>query len=117
MATAKQATTTIEVKLVTSSFGNLQPQIEFLVPQGTHHRRISALLHQVAAEVELRTPEHEKWCVEIAAHSMGGSVHLELLKATPAEAERGMKLLQTLANVLRSGAKGASSNPLLGAAR
>ena len=110
MAT-KQATTTIEVNLATSRHGSLQPQIEFLVPRDTHHRRISALLHQVAAEVELRTPEHEKWCVEIEAHGMGGLVHLELLKATPAEAERGMKLLRTLANFLR----GKGTNPLLAA--
>lgn len=112
---AKRTATTIEANLATTSYGSLQPQIEILVPQGTHYRRINALLHQVTAEIELRTPASEGWCVYPEAHSEGGTVRLELFKATPAEAERGMKLLQTLVDFLRS--RGESANILPGAGR
>jgi hypothetical protein len=57
----------------------------------------SAAIHKLAAEVELATPEHERWVVETETLYEGrGRVYLELADGTPAEAERGMAMLKKL---------------------
>lgn len=87
-----------------SRYGTAEPQIEIRIPAGsvscptrTSHRMLSAALHKLAAEVELATPAQERWIVQIASFSNShGRVYLELIDATPAEAERGMTTLKTL---------------------
>jgi hypothetical protein len=50
-----------------------------------------------AADLELATPERERWIVQTESfYDARGRVYLELADATPAEAERGMALLKTL---------------------
>lgn len=67
-----------------------EPQIEIRLPKGTSHRLVSAALHKFAAEVELATPERERWIVQTESfYDACGRVYLELADATPAEAERG----------------------------
>ncbi|MFO0667462.1 MAG: hypothetical protein U0174_26160 [Polyangiaceae bacterium] len=55
------------------------------------------MLHKLAADVELATPERERWIVQTESfNDARGRVHLKLADATPAEAERGMALLKKL---------------------
>ena len=58
---------------------------------------MSAALHKLAADVELATPERERWIVQAETfYDSRGRVYLELADATPAEAERGMAMLKKL---------------------
>lgn len=51
----------------------------------------------MAAEVELATPERERWIVQTESfYDARGRVYLSLADATPAEAERGMAMLKKL---------------------
>jgi hypothetical protein len=55
------------------------------------------VLHKLAAEVELATPEREGWIVQTESfYDARGRVYLELADVTPAEAERGMAFLKQL---------------------
>ncbi len=45
-------------------YGTAEPQIEIRLPKGPGHRLVSAALHQFAADVELATPERERWIVQ-----------------------------------------------------
>ena len=56
---------------------------------------MKAALHKLAAEIELVTPASERWCVNTEDFNESGRVYLELADATPAEAARGMALLET----------------------
>ena len=59
---------------------------------------MSAALHKLAADVELATPERERWIVQTESfYDARGRVYLELADATRAEAERGLALLKTIA--------------------
>lgn len=58
---------------------------------------MNAALHKLAAEVELTTPERERWIVQTESfYDARGRVYLELADATSAEAERGMAVLKKL---------------------
>lgn len=88
----------ITVARATSEFGTPQPQIEIRMPRGTHHRRLLAALHLLAAEAEAATPVGERWCVQIeAATNERGRVYLELAVGGEGEAERGLALLRGIA--------------------
>ena len=90
-----QATTTVSQG--ESRYGTAEPQIEIRLPKGTSHRLVSAALHKLAADVELATPERERWIVQTESfYDARGRVYLELADATPAEAERGMAMLKKL---------------------
>ncbi|MGE5785257.1 MAG: hypothetical protein ACM3ZE_11735, partial [Myxococcales bacterium] len=63
------------------------------------YRYTKAVLHHLAATIELATPASESWCVEIARLSdVTGTVAIELIQGTPAEAARAMALLQQVAS-------------------
>jgi hypothetical protein len=95
MSENPQATMTI--RQGEAQYGTPEPQIEIRFPKGAHHRQVSAAIHKLAAEVELATPEHERWVVETEALYEGrGRVYLELADGTPHEAERGMAMLKKL---------------------
>jgi hypothetical protein len=80
-----------------SRYGTAEPQVEIQLPKGTSHRLVSAALHKLAADVELATPERERWLVQTESfNDARGRVYLELVDATPAEVERGMAILKTL---------------------
>ena len=65
--------------------------------KGTRLRRVSAALRQLAAGVELATPERGRWIVQTESfYDAPGRVYLELADAMPAEAERGMAMLRKL---------------------
>jgi hypothetical protein len=64
--------------------------------KGTSYRVVKAALHKLAAEIELATPAGERWCVNTEDFNESGRVYLELADATPAEAARGMALLEEL---------------------
>jgi hypothetical protein len=90
-----QSTTTISQG--EGEYGTPEPQLEIRFPKSAHHRQVSAAIHKLAAEVELATPEHERWIVETETLYEGrGRVYLELADGTPAEAERGMAMLKKL---------------------
>lgn len=58
---------------------------------------MSAALHKLSAEVELATPERERWIVQTESfYDARGRLYLEFADATPAEAERGMAMLKKL---------------------
>jgi hypothetical protein len=99
-ATMKQMlkTATLRAELATSAYGTPAPTLRIALPNGTHYRLIKAVLHHVAATIELSVPSDERWCVEI--DRMGensGTVAIELMHGTPAESERAMALLQRVA--------------------
>ena len=98
MRTRSQNTqTTKMVSQGESRHGTAEPQIEILLPKGTNHRLVNAALHKLAAEIELATPERERWIVQTESfYDARGRVYLELADATPAEPERGLALLNKL---------------------
>ena len=56
-----------------------------------------AILAYLNVEVELATPERERWIVQTESfYDARARVYLELADATPAEAERGMAMLEKL---------------------
>lgn len=57
---------------------------------------MSAALHKLAANVELATPDNERWIVQTGATTMRGRLYLKLADATPAEVGRGTELLKKL---------------------
>jgi hypothetical protein len=77
-------------------YGTPEPQIALRFPKGTSYRVVKAALHKLAAEIELATPASESWCVNTEDFNENGRVYLELADATPADAERGMALLNSL---------------------
>ena len=86
---------TLRIAMRSSYCALPQPTVEARFPRGTHHRKSSAALHALAAVLELATPPRESWIVVIEKPSdEAGSVHLELARATPDEAERGMDFLR-----------------------
>jgi hypothetical protein len=94
----EQAATKRTATLVHGRFNLPEPQIEVTVPTPAEWRRLSAALHQLAAEVELATPARERWLVRIEHFSdTHGRVYLELMRATPEEAARGMAVLNQVA--------------------
>ncbi len=96
-STSKNTQTTKTVSQGESRSRTAEPQIEIRLPRGTIHRLVSAALHKLAADVELATPERERWIVQTESfYDARGRVYLELADATPAEAERGMALLRKL---------------------
>ncbi len=97
MRTTSQNTQTKTVSQGESRYGTAEPQIEIRLPKGTSHRLVSAALHKLAADVELATPERERWIVQTESfYDARGRVYLELADATPAEVERGMAMLRKL---------------------
>jgi len=87
----------------TSRNGTAQPSIEVRMPRGTHYRVLAAVLHRVAADVELATATNERWVVE--THALLGTqgwVSLELAKGTPDERERALDTLRTVAVARRT---------------
>ena len=95
--TSQNTQTTKTVSQGESRYGTAEPQIEIRLPKGTSHRLVSAALHKLAADVELATPERERWIVQTESfYEARGRVYLELADATPAEAERGMAMLKKL---------------------
>ncbi len=98
MRTTNQNTqTTKTVSQSQSRYGTAEPQIELRLPKGASHRLVSAAIHKLAADLELATPERERWLVQTETfYDARGRVYIELADATPAEAERGMALLKTL---------------------
>ncbi len=68
--------------------------MEMRVDRPVHARYIMGKLHELAAKVEVRSLE-EKWVVKIE----GRCIALELATGTDVEAERGMILLQELAQL------------------
>jgi hypothetical protein len=95
--TSQNTQTTKTLSQGESRYGTAEPQIEVRLPKGTSHRLVSAALHKLAADVELATPERERWIVQTESfYDARGRVYLELADATPAETERGMALLKKL---------------------
>ena len=98
-ATTKRliATTLYAVREGTSRTGTPQPSIEVRMPRGTHYRVLTAMLHRVAADVEIATAPHERWVVQTnAVLGTRGWVSLELADGTPKETERGLAVLRNV---------------------
>lgn len=93
--TTKNTLATKTVSQGESRYGTPEPQIALRFPNGTSYRVVKAALHKLAAEIELATPASESWCVNTEDCNESGRVYLELADATPAEAARGMALLET----------------------
>ncbi|MFI5298632.1 MAG: hypothetical protein ACHREM_11080 [Polyangiales bacterium] len=90
---------TLTAKMAESRYGNPEPRIDVRMPKGTHYRKLSAVVHMLAAELELATPTHERWCVQTDATSDEyGRVYLELSDSTDAEAKRGLELMKQVCN-------------------
>lgn len=91
------ATASLAVRLAQSTYGTAQPQMDVRFPRSTHHRAVSAALHQIASILELATPERESWCVQLEhAGDTVGWVYLELADGSDDEARRGMALLEAI---------------------
>jgi hypothetical protein len=88
---------TMTVGQTKSRYGNPEPQVEVRMPKGSHHRRLNAALHLLAADAELATSTAERWVVQTETTSdERGRLYLELADATPAEAEQAMAMLRRI---------------------
>lgn len=86
--TSQNTQTTKTVSQGESRYGTAEPQIEIRLPKGTSHRLVSAPLHKLAADVELATPERERWIVQTERfYDARSRVYLEL--AGRRDARRG----------------------------
>ena len=54
-----------------TTYGIPQPRARVALPKGTPYRHLNAVLHALAAKIELATPAGESWCVELA--QVGGA--------------------------------------------
>jgi hypothetical protein len=97
VSTPSNITMTKTVSQGESRYGTPEPQIALRFAKGTNYRVVKAALHNLAAEIELATPASERWCVNTEDFNESGRVYLELADATPAEAARGMALLEKVA--------------------
>ena len=89
--------TTMKISQRENQYGIPEPQIEIRLANGAHHRLVSAMLHKLAADVEMATPVRENWIVQTESlHDGRGRVYLELADGTDAEAEHGMAMLRKL---------------------
>ena len=86
---------TKKATLVTSQYGNPQPQIEVKFPKGTSHRTINAEIYKLAAEIESASA-NEQWVV--VPDPQVCKVCLELMHATESETGAAMTLLDRIAN-------------------
>lgn len=68
------------------------PQISLHCPKGTNQRVVNAELHKLAAEIELATPEDERWLVRV--DTQNNRVYLELFIASRDEIECGLTILR-----------------------
>jgi hypothetical protein len=87
-----------EVRTVTlskSQYSSLEPQIDVRFAKGGNRRQFRAVLHQLAAAVELATPSDEYWLVQMEwLGDEHGRVYLELFQETKEEAARGLDVLR-----------------------
>lgn len=82
-------------------YGYPEPQIIVELVRGSNSQRaVNAAMHEIAAKVELATPDSEAWIVQVDNASFSARVKLELHSATEAEASRGLALLQKVADTL-----------------
>lgn len=96
---------TLEVVLGQSTYGRFpEPRLEVRMGKPTSFRALtcpralSAMLHALAAEVELATEPTDCWVVDVSTLSdRAGRVSLELGHATDEEAQRGLALLERIA--------------------
>jgi hypothetical protein len=89
----------LKVALRTSEYGFPRPTIDLRAPKGTPTRIVNAVLHQIAAAVEMATPERERWVVRADIYE--NRVDLELAVADAAEADRGLAVLVQVAKAAR----------------
>ncbi len=90
--------TTVTIEAATSRYGNAQPQVTVQMPRGTHYRRLSAALYELAAKIERATPEYERWVLAVEATSdERGRIYLELSDASEEEAARALEVLRKAA--------------------
>jgi hypothetical protein len=86
---------TITPSISESRHGARRPQVAVTLPRGTSPRKTSAVLHTVAAVLELATSPTDRWCVvvdHVADHT--GCVYVELADDTFAEADRALAMIR-----------------------
>lgn len=84
----------LRVVLAESRYGTPRPQIIIETEHDVSHRHTSALVHTIAACVELASGPHDGWSVESEVPTDSkGIVWLELVRATPIEVERALRAL------------------------
>ena len=87
-----------EVSMGESEHGTPRPQILARFSSTARGRVARATALRLAAEVELATPDHERWCVTIEEPSDDRRIHyrvmIETLSGTAAEATRALKILE-----------------------
>lgn len=88
---------TFTAEIGESRYGTLQPRVLVSATRGTSPRRISPVLHLIAAAVETATAGSERWAVQVSMQSDElGWVWLDLMEGDDAEAERGLALLRAI---------------------
>lgn len=88
---------TINVELTSSRYGTPSPTLRLTMPKTRNHRETSALMHMLAAEVELAIPDDETWPVTVEhTGNRVGTVSIELIKGTAEEAKRAMAFLRKM---------------------
>ena len=82
--------------LATSRYGSEEPTVMVHAPKGTSYRIMSAILHRLAADIELELDAAgERWAVKVECYSgENGYVALELSK--DGEGERAMATLRSV---------------------
>ena len=86
---------TMTISISESRHGTRRPQVAVTLPRGSCPRKTSAVLHTVAAVLELATQTEDRWCVvvdHVSDHT--GCVYVELSDDTFAEADRALAMLR-----------------------
>jgi hypothetical protein len=60
-----RALATLTAEITKSASGSLTPTLRVALPKNANFRHCKALLHSLAAELELAIPSNEKWCVTV----------------------------------------------------
>lgn len=76
-----------------------QPTAEVIVAVPATYRQKRAMIFKIAALVELASTTRETWLVQVDDHR--GLVYLELGTATEGENERGLEVLEAVADKIR----------------
>ena len=95
----------IEVVLDASDYGAPRPHLRVTFPRATPWRHTRAVALQIVAELELATPENERWAISFDEprdfHILRYWIVLET-EGSVAEVSRAMALLEAVAATLRA---------------
>ena len=96
LAALKSSGAQAEVSLVRNEHRGRRPQINVTFPAELRPPTRSALLHLLAAAVQLAAESSEAWMVKIVENEHGGRVYLDLIYEYAGEVDLGLACLRSV---------------------